>query len=47
MSIPFWAVGLVLAGLAPFAARFITDALEARARKRTTRVIERARDRDA
>ncbi len=40
--IPLWAVGLVLAGLAPFAVRYLTDALEARARKRTEKAIESA-----
>ena len=44
--IPLWAVGLVLAGLAPFAVSYLTDALEARAKKRTERAIEGAREDD-
>jgi len=43
--IPLWAVGLVLAGAAPFIVRFIGDALEARAKKRAERLIA-SRDRD-
>jgi hypothetical protein len=43
MSIPFWAVGLVLAAGAPFVVRFIADTLDARARKRTERLIDQQR----
>ena len=39
MTLPFWAIGLVLAGAAPFLVRVIADALDARARKRTERAI--------
>jgi len=39
LTLPFWAIGLVLAGAAPFIVRLIADALDAHARKRTERVI--------
>jgi hypothetical protein len=37
---PLWAIGLVLAALAPFAARFIASAFDAHARKRTLAAID-------
>ncbi len=39
MGLPLWAIGLVLAGAAPFIVRVIADALEAHAKKRTERAI--------
>ena len=39
-SVPLWAIGLVIAGIAPFVVRAIGDAFEARARKRTERAID-------
>jgi type II secretory pathway pseudopilin PulG len=44
MTIPFWAIGLVAAGAAPFVVRAVADALEARAKKRTERAIRAAAD---
>jgi hypothetical protein len=40
MSVPLWAVGLIIAAFAPFIVRVIADALEARARKRTEAMIK-------
>lgn len=45
MTLPLWAIGLVLAGAAPFIARAIGDAFEARAKKRAERILHDARDR--
>ena len=42
MTLPLWAIGLVLAGAAPFIVRVIADALEARAKKKTRDMIERS-----
>jgi hypothetical protein len=42
MTLPLWAIGLVLAGAAPFIVRFIADALEARAKKKTHDMIEKS-----
>jgi len=42
--IPLWAIGLVLAGVAPFLARAIGDAFEARARRRAERSIDEGRN---
>jgi hypothetical protein len=39
MTVPLWAIGLVLAGLAPFAVRGIASAFDAHARKRTESAI--------
>ena len=39
--LPLWAIGLVLAGAAPFIVRVIADALEARAKKRTEQAINK------
>jgi hypothetical protein len=36
---PLWAIGLVLAALAPFAVRFIASAFDAHARRRTLTAI--------
>jgi hypothetical protein len=43
MSLPLWAIGLILAGAAPFMVRIITSALDARARKRTEEKISAVR----
>lgn len=43
MTVPWWALGLVLAGAAPFVARAVVTALEARAKRRSERLIERER----
>ncbi|HEY1956156.1 MAG TPA: hypothetical protein VGH28_11090 [Polyangiaceae bacterium] len=40
-------IGLIVAGAAPFIVRYLGDALEARAKRRTTRLIEASRDRNA
>jgi len=42
MTLPLWAIGLVLAGAAPFIVRVIADALEARAKKKTQDMIEKS-----
>ena len=42
MTLPLWAIGLVLAGAAPFIVRVIADALESRAKKKTQRMIEKS-----
>lgn len=41
MSVPLWAFGLVLAASAPLLVRFIAEALDARARKRTEDLIDK------
>jgi hypothetical protein len=43
MTLPLWAIGLVLAGAAPFLVRIIADALDARARRRAEIMIDRTR----
>jgi hypothetical protein len=43
MAVPLWAIGLVLAGLAPFAVRGIASAFDAHARKRTESAITEVR----
>lgn len=40
--LPLWAVALVLAALAPFAARIVANAFERAARMRSRRLLERA-----
>jgi hypothetical protein len=40
MTVPLWAVGLVLAAVAPFLVRFLADALDARARRRTEALFD-------
>jgi hypothetical protein len=42
MTLPLWAIGLVLAGVAPFIVRVIADVLEARAKKRTQDMIDKS-----
>ena len=42
MTLPLWAIGLVLAGAAPFIVRVIADALEARAKRRTEDMIKKS-----
>jgi hypothetical protein len=41
MTLPLWAVGLVLAAVAPLLVRVIADTLDARARKRTEALLGR------
>ena len=41
MTLPLWAIGLVLAGAAPFIVRVIADALESRAKRRTEDMIKK------
>ncbi|HEY2369851.1 MAG TPA: hypothetical protein VGH87_25805 [Polyangiaceae bacterium] len=43
MTLPLWAIGLVLAGAAPFIVRVIADALEARAKRRTEDFVAQAK----
>jgi hypothetical protein len=43
MSFPIWALGLVLALIAPLVVRGLANAFDARARKRTEASIARAR----
>jgi hypothetical protein len=45
VTLPLWAVGIVLAGAAPFIARAVGDALEARAKKRAERLVDAFRSR--
>ena len=40
--VPVWAVALVLAVLAPFAARMLAMALERRAREKSSRLLMKA-----
>ncbi len=40
MSFPLWAVGLVIAGLAPFCVGLIIDAIDSIVRRRTLRAFE-------
>ena len=42
MTLPLWAVGLVVAVAAPLLVRVIADALDARAKRRTERLIDRS-----
>ena len=42
MTIPLWAAGLAVAVAAPLLVRVIADALDARARRRTEKAIDRA-----
>ncbi len=42
-SLPLWAIGLLLAMVAPFLARAVTTAFDAHARKRSEDAIARAR----
>jgi hypothetical protein len=39
MSVPLWAIGLMLAVLAPLIVRLLADAFDAHARKRTLSAI--------
>jgi hypothetical protein len=42
MTLPLWAIGLVLAGVAPFIVRVIAEVIEARAKKKTQDLIEKS-----
>jgi len=42
LDLPLWAVGLAVAGLAPFLVGFTADAIDALARSRTRRAFEAA-----
>ena len=41
MPLPLWAVALVLAALAPFAAKVLASMFERRSRERTRRLLAR------